>query len=181
MPRCSCFHDYGIISIPREECIWITKPNNQYCLKSLPVDVPVESTDESTVTGTFDVETQYKQTLGEITCATPNTNIKNGSMICSGTSDGDSCAVQCNTGHVKTNPGELECSCFERFGPILNKRPKCIWINADNQECNPVDQSDIRKTPDSLLAFRFQVEKTSGTLVKMSFFSKLYKTALLTS
>ena len=160
MPKCSCFHDYGIISIPREECIWITKPNNQYCL---PVEIPVES--ESTVTGQFNVEKQYTQTLGEITCDAPNINVVNGSMLCSGTSDGDSCTVQCNTGHVNSNQRDLKCSCFERFGPILNKRPKCIWINADNQECNPVDQSDIRKTPDSLPAFRFQTEETSGTLV----------------
>ena len=164
MPKCSCFHDYGIISIPREECIWITKPNNQYCMLA-KVSVKSESAE---VTGTFDVETKYTQTLGDITCGAPNINVKNGSIACNGTSEGDSCVVQCNTGHVKTNQHDMECSCFERFGPILNKRQKCIWLNADNQECNPVDQSDVRKTPDSLPAFRFQTEETSGTLVNIS-------------
>ena len=163
MPACSCFHDYGIISIPRDECIWITKPNNQYCL---PVEVPVEL-EQPTVTGSFNVETHYTQTLGDVSCGAPNLDVENGSMVCNGDTDGDSCIIQCNTGYVKTNQRDLECSCFERFGPILNKRPKCIWINTDNQECNFAGHSETQNTPATLPAFRFQTDhlEFSGMLV----------------
>ena len=162
MPKCSCFHDYGLISIPRDECIWMTKPNNQYCL---PVEIPTES-EQPKVSGSFNVETHYTQTLGEITCDDPNLDIKNGTMVCNGVTDGDLCTVQCDAGHEKTNQQDLKCSCFERFGPILNKRPKCIWLNTDNQECNPTDQSDINQTESTLPAFRFQTDylEPSGTL-----------------